>query len=132
MECLLRTLCARCRPRILPHMTAEEYARRPEGDGLDELCAGVVVSEPRPLPRHGRVQLALGARLHDHCRRHHLGVVLTDTGFLLSRNPDTVRGPDVAFVRLERYDPKEESRGFFRGAPDLAVEVLSPSNERAE
>jgi Uma2 family endonuclease len=59
---------------------------------------------------------------------HGLGVVLTEAGFLLSRDPDTVRGPDVAFVRADRFDAAEAGRAYFRGAPDLAVEILSPSN----
>ena len=49
-----------------------------------------------------------------------------ETGFLLSRNPDTVRAPDVAFVRAGR--PPAPGRGYYLGAPDLAVEVLSPDD----
>ena len=113
-------------------MTADEYARLPEGEGRDELCAGFIVSEPQPLPRHARIQLELASRLHAHVRAHDLGVVLTGAGFLLATNPDTVRGPDVSFVRRDRYDRNEEATGFFRGAPDLAVEILSPSNTRGE
>lgn len=113
-------------------MTAEEYSRLPEGEGLDELIAGFVVSEPQPLPRHGRIQTELASRLHRHVRSRKLGVVLTESGFLLATDPDTVRGPDIAFVRGDRYDPREEATGFFRGAPDLAVEIRSPSNRPGE
>lgn len=113
-------------------MTAHEYARLPEGDTDEELIAGLVVSEPRPFPRHGRIQTALASRLHEHVRPLRLGVVLTDTGFLLATKPDTVRAPDVAFVPRDRYDRQEEARGFFRGAPDLAVEILSASNRPEE
>ena len=109
-------------------MTADEYARLPEGDSVDELVEGFVVSEPLPLPRHGRVLIELGARLHAHVQSRGLGVILSDSGFLLATRPDTVRGPDIAFVRRDRYDPAVEVSGFFRGAPDLAVEILSPSN----
>ncbi len=57
-----------------------------------------------------------------------MGVVTgAETGFLIGRNPDTVRAPDVALVRAERI-PESEPVGFFPGAPDLAVEVLSPSD----
>jgi len=58
--------------------------------------------------------------------------VLTEGGFLLSRNPDTVRGPDVSFVRADRFNAEEAGRGYFRGAPDLAIEILSPSNRPGE
>jgi Uma2 family endonuclease len=73
--------------------------------------------------------LAVGALLRDHVKRHRLGVVLGgDSGFVLARKPDTVRGPDVAFVSKERAEACGDTVRAFPGAPDLAVEVLSPSN----
>jgi Uma2 family endonuclease len=51
-----------------------------------------------------------------------------DTGFWLTRDPDTVRAPDVAFVRRERLPTGAARRGYFPGAPDLAVEVISPKD----
>jgi len=113
-------------------LTAEEYARLPEGEGRDELVAGFVVSEPQPMLRHARIQLELGSRLHSYVRTQRLGITLTAGGFLLATDPDTVRGPDIAFVAADRYDADEEAKGFFRGAPDLAVEILSPSNRAGE
>lgn len=113
-------------------MTAAEYARLPEDGRRHELRAGTLVSEPLPFPRHAQLQARLAHALSTFVDANGLGVVLTDGGFLLSRAPDTVRGPDVAFVRRDRYDAAEASRGFFRGAPDLAVEILSPSNRPAE
>ncbi|MGH2534936.1 MAG: Uma2 family endonuclease [Thermomicrobiales bacterium] len=66
-------------------------------------------------------------------KRGRLGVVFgPDGGFFLTWNPDTVRAPDVAFVRRERIPPGLDLRAFFPGAPDLAVEVLSSSNTRRE
>jgi Uma2 family endonuclease len=114
-------------------LTAEEYARLPEEDGVrHELAAGLLMSEPIPLPRHGPIELRLGRLLADFADEAGLGVVLTEAGFLLSRDPDTVRGPDVAFVRRDRFDPDEAARSYFRGAPDLAVEIHSRSNRSAE
>lgn len=67
-----------------------------------------------------------------HAEAHGLGdVVGPDTGFVLSRDPDTVRSPDIAFVRAARV-PADRPKGFFPGAPDLAVEVLSPSDAMSE
>src|SRR5262245_7425741 len=100
-------------------MTAEEYAAITENDERHELQAGVLLSEPRPFPRHGRIQAELAWELREFVGSRDLGVVLTDAGFLLSRNPDTVRGPDVAFVRRERYQRQSEAEWFFEGAPDL-------------
>ena len=64
-----------------------------------------------------------------HVRQRKLGVVLVgDAGFGLARDPDTLRGPDVAFVSRDRVPSEDEQVRVFEGPPDLAVEVLSPSN----
>ena len=77
---------------------------------------------------HGDVALRIGAAIANHVRSRKLGrTYAAETGFVLARDPDTVLAPDVAFVRIERLPPKG-SPGFFPGAPDLAVEVLSPDD----
>ena len=104
----------------------------PDDDSKHELQAGILVSEPLPGSRHGRVTFRAAQLLGDHVRSHRLGVVYTnDTGFVLSRSPDTVRGPDVAFVSRERFERVGDVITAFPGAPDLAIEVLSPSNTPA-
>jgi len=71
------------------------------------------------------------SKLKQHVARTSLGVVVAaETGFLLATRPDTVRAPDAAFVRAERV--KGTIRGYFPGAPDLAVEVLSPDDRLGE
>ncbi len=78
--------------------------------------------------RHGRIACAVAAMLRDFVHGRGLGVVLSaETGFQIARDPDSVRAPDVAYVATERI-PETEPVGFFSGAPDLAVEVLSPSD----
>jgi Uma2 family endonuclease len=78
---------------------------------------------------HGRIAARLTAILWNHVERHQLGVVYAaETGFLLSRDPDTVRAPDVAFIRQERLDQLEEVDGYLPLAPDLAAEVVSPND----
>jgi Uma2 family endonuclease len=62
-----------------------------------------------------------------HAQDRGLGAVMTEVGFKLASNPDTVRAPDVALVRQDRI-PTPEPRGFWDGPPDLAVEVLSPDD----
>jgi Uma2 family endonuclease len=92
-----------------------------------ELVKGEIIEMPSPGYMHGKCVSRFARLLSNHVNDNHLGDVLTnDTGFLLKRNPDTVRGPDVAFVQNERL-PAGELDGHFPGAPDLAVEVLSPS-----
>jgi len=113
-------------------LTAEEYALLPEDGEQHELQAGTLIAEPQPFPRHAQIQARLARILVDFVEPRALGVVLTQGGFLLSRHPDTVRAPDVAFVRRDRFDADEAERSFFRGAPDLAIEILSPTNRPGE
>lgn len=81
---------------------------------------------------HGVITQRIAAMLHAHVSARKLGVVTAaETGFLLARRPDTVRAADVAFVADSRL-PRGRTAGFFEGAPDLAVEVLSPSDVRDE
>jgi Uma2 family endonuclease len=84
--------------------------------------------------RHGTVVARVGSRLGPFVEQHCLGETCgAETGFLLRRNPDTVRAPDAAFISNETLaalaGPVE---GFFPGAPDLAIEVRSPSDRDAD
>lgn len=66
-------------------------------------------------------------------RQHNLGrVTAAETGFVLARDPDTVRAPDAAFVTSERVTQQQRREGFFEGAPELAVEVVSPGDTAEE
>ncbi len=81
---------------------------------------------------HGRIASTLSLLVGRFVSDHKLGVTTAaETGFLITRNPDTVRAPDLAFVRTERLGDAPES-GFFPGAPDLAVEVLSPDDSAVD
>jgi Uma2 family endonuclease len=97
-----------------------------------ELVRGVlVVSEP-PGYRHGEIMAQLATILSNYADAHHLGRVLAgDAGFKLASNPDTVRGPDVAFVRRARL-PTPSPTGFAALAPDLVVEILSPGDRAGD
>lgn len=108
--------------------TVEDLYVMPDDDTKYELQVGLLVAEPPPGFRHGRVAMNLGLMLGNHVRRHQLGVVLADTGFVLARNPDTVRCPDLSFVSSQQVEGIRDPIKAFEGPPDLAVEVLSPSN----
>jgi Uma2 family endonuclease len=99
------------------------------GDGRGrELVGGEVIELAPASAKHGKFVTSVVLRLAPFARDRQLGEVYSgDTGFLLQRDPDTVRGPDVAFVRRERLSA-EPTEGFFPGAPDLAVEVVSPND----
>ena len=81
-----------------------------------------------PGGEHGDIASIIDGSLGVHVRRHRLGRTLVDTGFLLATNPDTVRAPDVSFISRERPEAARRIRGFIPGAPDLAVEVISPND----
>ena len=92
-------------------VTAEELERRP--DLRCELVEGRLVEISPVNLDHGRLVLQLGALLNAHLRGRSLGIVGAEIGFKLASDPDTVRGPDIAFVRQERVpgrDPKEGRR----------------------
>jgi Uma2 family endonuclease len=108
-------------------LTAEDLERMPGDDSVQlELDEGELITMPPAGEEHGYVETDLVARLHNFVRKHRLGRVYTgDTGFRL--RDDTVRSPDIAFVRKERL-AEIRSKGFAKGAPDLAVEIPSPSD----
>lgn len=114
-------------------MTLEDLDALPDDGYHYELRAGLLISEPTPGFRHGRVASRIAEILGSHARRNRLGTVVTnDSGFILSRSPDTVLGPDVSFVSRERLERIGDPVKAFPGAPDLAVEVKSPSNTPAD
>jgi Uma2 family endonuclease len=90
------------------------------------------VSEPPGL-EHAAVGSNVARLIGEHVRQHHLGRVLTgDPGFFTRGDLRTVRGPDVAFLSYERLPAGQLPRGFGAVAPDLVVEVLSPSDSASE
>lgn len=115
-------------------VTADELLVSPRGAGRYELVDGVLRRMTPAGHVHGRIAARIGGRLLAFVESHQLGeVYAAETGFLLRRSPDTVRAPDAAFVRRERLASMTlQPQGYFPGPPDLAVEVLSPSDSRAE
>lgn len=113
-------------------VTAEEFERMPEDD-LDryELIEGRLVPVSPVSFDHGRVVGQLLWILKNHLKQSPSGVVVADTGFRLASNPDTVRGPDVAFLRNDRL-PSRGTRGFLKSPPDAVIEVLSPDDRPSE
>jgi Uma2 family endonuclease len=113
-----------------PLITAEEFGRMPDPpDGSkQELVKGVIVTMPPPKARHGIVQTEVASLLRGVVKPNRLGWIVTESGSILDRDPDTVRGPDVAFYSIARQPTIPEN--YFEIPPDLAVEVLSPDDRR--
>jgi Uma2 family endonuclease len=108
-------------------MTAEELERLGrDGRHRYELVRGELVTMAPAGYAHGNDATEIAWHLRSHVRRHGGGQVVVEVGFILARDPDVVRAPDVAYVDEARVPPPDEQSGFFQGAPDIAVEVLSP------
>jgi Uma2 family endonuclease len=110
-------------------MTAAELEQLPGNGMRHELVRGELRTMPPAGGEHGAVVVNLTGPLSLHVRRNQLGVVLgAETGFLIATNPDTVRAPDIGFVRRERIPASGIPRSFWPGPPDLAVEIVSPGD----
>ena len=110
-------------------VTADELLRMPDDGFRYELVQGELRRMSPAGFHHGRLIMNIATPLDHHVRTHKLGVVCAaETGFLLTSDPDTVRAADVAFIRQERIEQAAEPEGYWPGAPDLAVEVVSPND----
>jgi Uma2 family endonuclease len=111
-----------------PLMTADELFHVNIPGKQVELVRGVLVVREPPGYQHGAITARLGALLVQHVDARDLGVVVVgDPGFKLATNPDTVRGPDIAFIRRERA-PDPVPIGYAAFSPDLVIEIRSPSD----
>lgn len=118
---------------ILRSLTAEQFARLPAYTyDREELVRGTVcVREPGPGYTHGSVDAQIGYLLLAFVMPRRLGRVVHNAGFVFERNPDTVCHPDISFVDARRL-PLPDGRPYLDGAPDLAVEILSPGNKKKD
>jgi Uma2 family endonuclease len=111
-------------------MTADELLLLPDDGQRHELVKGELRTMPPAGFDHGGRVVKLTTPLDQYVTANRLGwVVAAETGFILSREPDTVRAPDIGFVRQERILAAGPTKGFWAGAPDLAVEVMSPGDK---
>jgi Uma2 family endonuclease len=118
--------------RALPLMTADELLVQQPLHKSTELVRGRMIVREPSSGLHGRIAARLLYLIAHHVYTNRLGIVFAqDTGFHIATDPDTVRAPDVAFLRAERAD-LIPATGYGRVAPDLAVEILSPDDRRGE
>jgi Uma2 family endonuclease len=114
-------------------ITADELLAMPDDSMRRELVLGELRVMMAPGFRHGRVALEVARVLANYVKEHGLGVVVAaETGFVLARDPDTVRAPDAAFIAKDRADAVGDTAKYWPGAPDLAVEVVSPEDRPRE
>ena len=113
-------------------MTLEQYMALPADERfIDEVSRGQLVREPRPGFEHGFLVARLCTLFARYLERQPIAQIIAEAGFVLASTPLAIRGPDVAIVRNERLHD-ERVAGFLRGAPDIAIEVVSPSNRPGE
>lgn len=114
-------------------MTAEDLLQLEDDEHRYDLIRGELIRMSPANAEHGGIALAIGGELRSHVRANHLGMAFAaETGFILARNPDVVLAPDVAFVRSDRLPPRDQWSRFLELAPDLVVEVVSPSDRWTE
>ncbi len=114
-------------------VTADELLRMPDDGFRYELVRGELKRMSPTGDEHGEVTMRLASPLYQYVTLKNLGkVYAAETGFKLESDPDTVRAPDIAFVSMERIQAAGRIQGYRGGAPDLAVEVLSPGNTKRE
>lgn len=115
-------------------MTADDLFALPNnGRHRYRLIAGELRTMAPAGSEHGHRAQSLGAILWEFVRKHHLGATFAaETGFLIQRDPDTVLAPDASFVRKERIPTSGLPIGFFPGPPDLAAEIISPSERQSD
>lgn len=116
----------------LATMTADELLAMPHNGYRFELIKGALYQMAPASSQHGRIALRIGWRLAQFVEENGLGeTYAAETGFVIDTAPDTVRAPDASFVSKERA-AIALGEGFFPGAPDLAIEVVSPSDRPVE
>ncbi|HVF43174.1 MAG TPA: Uma2 family endonuclease [Pyrinomonadaceae bacterium] len=117
----------------LQRSTANELFEMPHDGFRYELVKGELRRMSPSGSEHGAIIINISVLLAYYVRSKKLGVCFgAETGFKIGSDPDTVRAPDVAFIRRERIPESGIPKKFWPGAPDLAVEVLSPGDTRRE
>lgn len=113
-------------------LTDEQFMALPEDDNLYEYVNGELIVVANSGVEHGYLALTLGYFLTGFVRSHRLGVTC-DSSTAFKMKTGNKRSPDLAFIAKERLEGlKRLPKGFFEGAPDLAVEIISPNNTFAE
>jgi Uma2 family endonuclease len=119
-------------PTVLEKLlTADEFARIPDDGVPAELVRGRIVRMPMPRPRHGQVCNNISYHLTHFVKPHDMGHVLcNDSGVITERDPDTVRGADVAYYSYSRVPkgPLPEHH-YLTVAPEVVFEVRSPDDK---
>ena len=117
-------------PKLL---TAEEYGQLPDDGRLTELVRGRIIEINRPFTSHGYYVSRVAAILWSIVEQNKLGrVVSGDAGVVTHRDPDSVRGLDVAFYSYQRIPPGQLPKGYWPASPELVLEIRSEDDRWKE
>ena len=111
---------------MAPAITTAEQLLKAQHLGRCELLAGELRQLIPPGDEHGRIAADLVYELKRHVKPRDLGVVHGEVGYVIARDPDTVRAPDVAFTSAKNAAPR--SPKYCEGTPDIVIEILSPDD----
>src|SRR5205814_1979223 len=103
----------------------------PDDGKLHELVKGRLIEMSPPNLRHGLIQTLVARFVGTYAAEHKLGLTFTEVGCILSRDPDTVRAPDVAFIAKGRLKNVDFDK-YLPVAPDLVIEIVSPGDTVGE
>ena len=110
-------------------LTAEEYGQLEDNGRLTELVRGKIVELNRPFTSHGFYVYRAAMLLGQFVDQHELGrIVAGDAGVVTGHDPDTVRGPDLAFYSYQRIPQGTLPQGYWPASPELVVEIRSESD----
>ncbi len=115
-----------------PRLTPDDLLRMPDDGWRYELIAGDLLRRPLNGLAAGAVTATIAAALSGIVRRRGLGRVFINVGYVLAADPPTVLGPSASFVRTDRMPPRAEWSGYPRMAPDLAVDVVLPTDATSD
>jgi Uma2 family endonuclease len=108
-------------------ITLADLERLPDDCNKYEVSEGELIVMPPVKSLHTLVALTVLETLQTYLKQQSIGRAIPEAGYLLSRNPLTVRQPDVSVLSNERIASTSEDK-YFEGSPELAVEVVSPSD----
>jgi Uma2 family endonuclease len=114
-------------------LTAEEFGRMSDNGLRTELVRGRIIEVPPPKKRHGKVCQRISMLLGIYVETHDIGhVLINDSGIITERNPDSVRGADVAYYSYARLPRGPVSDSYSGAAPEIVFEVRSSSDRWVE
>lgn len=114
-------------------MSAEQLFQAPDSGNRVELVKGVLIVMSPAGSEHGRIASRILVRLGSYVEANDLGETFAaETGFLVEKNPDTVRAPDAAYVSHQKLNEADPTSSYLALAPDLVVEVVSPNDSSSD